>query len=181
MVGMSDIGHQMAVFSVGAQPVTPKGIFSYGCKVGGAGQFWLWSPVLRKRLRHAICHFRPHVVHTHGCWMAPQLIALELATELGIPTVASFHNFLHPWLRRPLLKKIKKAAYWTAVGRRVFEKADIHHAITVKEADDIKEYLPRARVVVIPPLLHDIRVPAPIEMARRPAQRLVFVGRIAPV
>lgn len=181
MVGMSEIGHEMAVFSVGAQPAAPKEILSYGCKVEGAGQFWLWSPALRKRLRHAICHFRPHVVHTHGCWMAPQLIALELAAELGIPTVASFHNFLHPWLRRPLLKKLKKAVYWTAVGRRVFEKADIHHAITINEADDVKEYLPRARVVVIPPLLHDVRVPARIEMAATPAQKLVFLGRIAPV
>jgi hypothetical protein len=72
------------------------------------------------------------------------------------------HVTQHPWLRRPLLKKHKKAAYWTAVGRRVFVKADIHHAVTVKEADDIKDYLPCARVVVIPPLLHDIRVPAPL-------------------
>jgi glycosyltransferase involved in cell wall biosynthesis len=181
MLAMSGLGHEMAVFSVGARPVLPEGISSYQCNVDGAGRFWLWSPALRKRLHDAIRHFQPDVVHTHGCWMAPQLIALQLATKLGIPSVASFHNFLDAWLRRQLLNGIKKNVYWTLLARNIFERATIHHALTFKEAADIKEYLPRSRLILIPPLLDGVRASPPFQIPSTTEKKLVFLGRIAPV
>jgi glycosyltransferase involved in cell wall biosynthesis len=150
--------------------------------VEGAGRFWLWSRGLRGRLNDAVHHFRPQVIHTHGCWMAAQLFALQIARKLGIPTIASFHNFLDPQVRPEPLNKLKKAAYWSLMGRRVFEHADVHHAITTKEVAHIREYLPRARVIVIPHLLQDLPASAQIakEMAA-PRNKIVFLGRIARV
>jgi len=76
------------------------------------------------------------------CWMAPQLFGLQLARELGIPTVASFHNFLDPRVQPEKLNKLKKAGYWTLLGRRVFEQADVHHVVTAKEEAHIRAFLP---------------------------------------
>jgi glycosyltransferase involved in cell wall biosynthesis len=108
-------------------------------------------------------------------------MALQLATKLAIPSVASFHNFLDAWLRRQLLNGIKKNVYWNLLARNVFEHATIHHALTFKEAADIKEYLPRSRLVLIPPLLDGVRAPPPLQRASRTEKKLVFLGRIAPV
>jgi glycosyltransferase involved in cell wall biosynthesis len=181
MAGMMAAGHQMAVFSVGARPLVPKGVFSYGCAVEGAGRFWMWSRGLRGRLDDAIHHFRPQVIHTHGCWMAAQLFALQLARKLGIPTVASFHNFLDPQVRPEPLNKLKKAAYWSMMGRRVFEHADVHHAITMKEVAHIRKCLPRARIIVIPHLLQDLPASAQIAKETVPRNKIAFLGRIARV
>jgi glycosyltransferase involved in cell wall biosynthesis len=181
MIGMLDIGHQMAVFSVGARPLIPKGVLSYGCEVKGAGRFWMWSLGLRGRLQAAVHHFRPQVIHTHGCWMAAQLFALQLARKLDIPTVASFHNFLDPQLRLEPFNKLKKTAYWNLMGRGVFEHANLHHAITMKEVAHIREYLPRARVIIIPHLLQDLPASAPIANEAAPRNKIVFLGRIARV
>ncbi len=178
MLGMLDMSHEMAVFSVGARPQVPKGVSSYGCEVEWAGRSWMWSRRLRQRLNDAISHFRPHVLHTHGCWMAAQLFALQLARELGIPSVASFHNFLNPQVRPEKFNSFKKAVYWRLIAGRVFEKADIHHAITTTEVAHIREYLPRARVIVIPHLLQDLPATAPVGNAARPCKKIVFLGRI---
>jgi glycosyltransferase involved in cell wall biosynthesis len=113
--------------------------------------------------------------------MAAQLFGLQIAREQDIPTVASFHNFLDPQLRLETFNKLKKTLYWSLIGHHVFEQADIHHAVTAKEIAHIREFLPRARVVVIPHLLQDLPASAPIGNDARPCRKIVFLGRIAPV
>lgn len=88
------------------------------------------------------------VVHSHGLWMYPGVVARKLARSLNRPLVISPHGMLEPWaLHRSRPKK------WVAA--RLFEDrnlqaADCLHALCAPEAANFRSYGLDAPIAVIP-------------------------------
>ena len=182
---MAREGHVAGIFATGRKTLVPENIVRYGKPPPSIGKSWQWSPRLRDDLRGAILEFQPDIIHTHGCWMAPQFFGLKRANRLGIPTIASYHNFLDPWLldQQGPLVQAKKQIYWQFVARKVFSKVNIHHAITKKEFATLRKYLPHGQITTIPIPIEDIEsCNIRGKMLREDAEDcFVFLGRVARV
>ena len=178
-------GGDAAVFSVGKNPVPPPpGAMSWNCSPTRHAARWGWSPLLADSLAKAIAEFRPTVIHLHGAWLAPQLIAGRIARRRGIPFVASFHGMLEPyhWSDRGPVQTARKRLYWSAFASPLFMRANAIHAITPLEAEHLAGWLPGKRPTVIPNAVDLSTLSARSQTAPNPTieRRVGFLGRLHP-
>ncbi len=115
------------------------------CRTLGPAAFG-YSPQLRLVL--SACLRKRSVLHAHGLWMYPGLLARRLAERLGIKRIVSAHGMLEPWALRNSRWK-KRLAAW------VFENRNLHtagclHALCAAEAESFRRYGLRNPIAVIP-------------------------------
>lgn len=91
---------------------------------------------------------RPDVVHFHGLWQSSYPRLAERCRTRGIPYVASPHGMLEPWAWRH--KWWKKFPYWHVVEKRWLRHAGAILATAPDEANRLSNFLPEARIEVIP-------------------------------
>jgi len=86
-------------------------------------------------------------LHLHGIWMYPSLAASRWARATGKGYVVSPHGMLDPWItaRGRWKKALARAGY----ERTSWQKASFLHALTAREAADIKRESGRSDSVVI--------------------------------
>lgn len=114
-------------------------------------------------------------LHLHGIWMYPSRAGARWAQATGKPYLISPHGMLDPWItaRGRLKKSVARLVYERAAWRR----ARALHALTRREADDIRRETGRSDTIVIPN-----PGPPPQSLTSGSADRpqLCYLGRIHP-
>lgn len=115
------------------------------------------------------------ILHLHGIWMYPSLAGALWAQRSDRPYVISPHGMLDPWItsRGKLKKAVARAAYerfsWRIAARL--------HALTEREAHDIRNETGRSDTLVIPNAGPQPRSTPPV-LTRGPT--FLYLGRIHP-
>jgi glycosyltransferase involved in cell wall biosynthesis len=145
---------------------------------------WGFSPGLGNQVRKRI---KPGgIIHSHGLWMHPGVVARSCARKAGCPLVISPHGMLEPWaLNRSRWKK--RLAAW------LFEDANLQtanclHALCTQEAENLRRIGLRNPIAVIPNGVDIDALPTPTKaeywLERYPSikgrKRLLFLSRIHP-
>jgi glycosyltransferase involved in cell wall biosynthesis len=154
---------------VAARAVTRRGPRSFG-----------YSPELRPALGRAA----PDVLHSHGLWQYPSLLARDW-TRRGRcrPHVVSPHGMLEPWALANA--RLKKRLAAVAFERANLSEAACIHALCGPEADAIRAYGVRTPVCVVPNGVdipeHGCDAPAPwAGTVAEGREVLLYLGRIHP-
>jgi poly(glycerol-phosphate) alpha-glucosyltransferase len=126
------------------------------------------------------------IIHSHGLWMHPGVVARELAKTTGSPLVISPHGMLEPWA-------LENSSWKKRIAALVFENrnlrsADCLHALCEVEARNMRNYGLRNPIAVIPNGvdLKDFNPLPPYEAmeAEHPLlkdkRRMLFLSRIHP-
>jgi glycosyltransferase involved in cell wall biosynthesis len=88
------------------------------------------------------------IVHNHGLWMYPGVVARKAAVAAGAPLVISAHGMLDAWaLRHSALKK--RVAGWLFENRNLRQAACLH-ALCEAEAKSYRDYGLRNPICIIP-------------------------------
>lgn len=88
------------------------------------------------------------IVHNHGLWMYPGVVARKAAAAAGAPLVISAHGMLDAWaLRNSALKK--RVAGWLFENRNLRQAACLH-ALCEAEAKSYRDYGLRNPICIIP-------------------------------
>ena len=88
------------------------------------------------------------IVHNHGLWMHPGVVARKAAAAAGAPLVISAHGMLDAWaLRHSALKK--RVAGWLFENRNLRQAACLH-ALCEAEAKSYRDYGLRNPICIIP-------------------------------
>ncbi len=105
-----------------------------------------FSPQLRRTLNREVCS--SDIVHAHGLWMYPGLLAAALSRRKGCKRMVSPHGMLEPWaLKHSAIKK--RLASWF-FERRNLHTADCLHALCAREAQNFRNYGLRNPIAIIP-------------------------------
>jgi glycosyltransferase involved in cell wall biosynthesis len=139
--------------------------------VGPAGAYF--NPSLGAAVREEAS--RADIVHLHGFYTYPMLRGWRAARSHGKPVVRHAHGILEPWIlqRSRLKKKLAHLVFEDAA----FAGTTLWRALTLAEADQIRQNGGRGEIVVVPTGI-DL---APIDAApSRPADRptLIFLSRL---
>ena len=117
---------------------------------------------------------RLDLLHLHGIWMYPSQAASAWAARSGRPYLISPHGMLDPWITGR--GRWKKALARTGYERRSWRRASAFHALTAREAADIKRESGRSDSLIIANPGPDA-APAPGSL-REPV--VAYLGRIHP-
>jgi glycosyltransferase involved in cell wall biosynthesis len=105
-----------------------------------------FSPQLRRALNAEVTS--SDMVHVHGLWMYPGLLAAALSRRKGCKRMVSPHGMLEPWaLKHSAIKK--RLASWF-FERRNLHTADCLHALCAREAQNFRNYGLRNPIAIIP-------------------------------
>jgi poly(glycerol-phosphate) alpha-glucosyltransferase len=114
------------------------------------------------------------VVHNHGLWMYPGVVARKAAVVAGAPLVISAHGMLDAWaLRNSALKK--RVAGWLFENRNLRQAACLH-ALCEAEAKSYRDYGLRNPICNIP---NGIDVPE-IGNQKTESRNLPWAGCVEP-
>ena len=127
------------------------------------------------------------VIHIHELWHYPGFSAHRAALNANKPYVITVHGGLDPWALGH--KGFKKKLYMALLQRKMLDRAATLHALTAKEALDIRGNNLTAPVIVIPNGINiQSRDPSKIstadktEFKRKPDElTIMFMGRLHPI
>ncbi|MDP3906638.1 glycosyltransferase [Novosphingobium sp.] len=139
------------------------------CPVTGPPQVG-YAPQLVDRLLQADLD----CLHLHGIWMYPSHAGAAWARTTGRPYLISPHGMLDPWITAR--GRWKKALARIGYERRSWQAATCFHALTGREAADIRREAGRSDSVIVPNAGPDCS--PPVTGPREP--RLLFISRIHP-
>lgn len=105
-----------------------------------------YSHELREQVRSWID--RKSVVHVHGLWTYPGIMARRSSWRARCPRVVSPHGMLEPWALRNSRWK-KRLASWL-FERQNLNSAHCLHALCPVEADNLRRYGLRNPIAIIP-------------------------------
>jgi glycosyltransferase involved in cell wall biosynthesis len=114
------------------------------------------------------------IVHDHGQWLASNRTAAAVARRHGIPRVVSPRGMLTPWALRHHGWK-KKAAWWAFAGRDI-RTADLVHATSQEEANELRALGVRQPIAVIPNGVEPWS--APPDSLPQKANNVLFLSRL---
>lgn len=113
-------------------------------------------------------------LHQHGLWMYPSRAGAVWAKRTSRPYVISPHGMLSSWITER--GRLKKAAARIAYERDSWRRASFFHALTAREAEDVRRESGRNDSLVIPNA-------GPTAMPNGQTRRdphLLYIGRIHP-
>jgi glycosyltransferase involved in cell wall biosynthesis len=151
----------------------------------GPAKAWRFAAGQRWRLHEAVA--QADIIHIHGIWMWIQWAAAQEAARTSRPFLLTTHGMLEPWIgsRQHLLHRLKKSLYWRMLAYPAFKRADLIHAITVKEAENLKSAFPGKRIEIVPNGLNldEIDRILALQEEPKPGERpyFLFLGRLHPV
>ena len=133
------------------------------------------SPGFRAALTALVEETGATVIHDHGLWLQTHHDAAVVSARARRARIVAPRGTLAPWSRSQ--KRAKKAVAWRLLQRRDLRSADLLHATSASEAEDLLSLNLGLPVVVLP---NGIRVPpspAPSSGARPTA---LFLSRFHP-
>ena len=114
------------------------------------------------------------LVHDHGQWLRVNHAAASFASKLDLPRIVSPRGMLTPWARRH--NRMKKKIAWGLFARRDLMRANLLHATSTQEADNLRALGWKREIAIIPN-----GVQAPHQLPERTPQStayVLFLGRI---
>lgn len=98
-----------------------------------------------------------HIVHSHGVWMYPGLVAWRAAQKQNIPLIITPHGMLEPWAIKN--NWWKKQIPWFLFQKKILTHATVIHVTSEQEAENIRNLGFKNPLAIIPnaieiPLLH---------------------------
>lgn len=105
-----------------------------------------FSNQLRSRVNREIDS--ADLIHVHGLWMYPGILAANVSRARGCKRVVSPHGMLEPWALKNSPWK-KRLASWI-FERNNLQSAHCLHALCVREAQNFRNYGLRNPIAVIP-------------------------------
>lgn len=138
-----------------------------------SGSSWCYSKTLREWLTLNIAQY--DVVHIHGLFTYPGLIASRLCRKHAIPYCVSPMGMLDPWPFRH--KYLKKRLFYEFFEKQTLKNAAVIHATALPEKNSVIGFLPSATVDIVPLSveLPSIRAIAP---SGNQAIELLFMSRL---
>jgi glycosyltransferase involved in cell wall biosynthesis len=130
---------------------------------------------------HAVVNSKAAILHTHGIWQHPSIVALAWKEKNGRPHVASVHGMLDPWPWHH--RAWKKRPVWWLWERRNLKTASLLHATSIQEAEALRARGLRQSIAVIP---NGVALPDRLELISPQQEEgsgkiALFLGRIHPV
>jgi glycosyltransferase involved in cell wall biosynthesis len=175
-------GAEIAVFG-GLDECSPEDTASWrGPSVNAFPQRGPRSFGYQPELRSAVTHFSPDLLHVHGLWMYPSVVARWASKTT--PHVISPHGMLDPWA-------VRNSAWKKALAGAMYENSNLArakciHALCEAEYSAIRRHGVRNPVAIVPngvelPDLSEV-VAIPDWRRRIPsdAKVLLYMGRIHP-
>lgn len=89
-----------------------------------------------------------NILHDHGQWLPINHASRVVASKYSIARVVSPHGMLSPWARTQ--KRLKKLLAWRLYSRRDLECANVVHATSQLECDELRSFGIRAPIAIIP-------------------------------
>ena len=135
-------------------------------------------------LRRSVLDQPLDVLHQHGLWQSPSLVATEWRRRFRKPSIVSPHGMLDRWAleHSAWKKRIAGALY----ERTNLKNANVVHALCDAEMNSIREYGINKPIAVIPNgveipnLSRDHRTPDFMESIPEGSKVLLYLGRIHP-
>jgi glycosyltransferase involved in cell wall biosynthesis len=115
------------------------------------------------------------IYHLHGVWMYPQFNASKNAIKFDIPFLISPHGMYQSWLWKQAT--FKKKLYFNLLTKNKFKNANIIHAITDNEKNNLHKLFPKTQIEVIPNLISIKNIPS-LELKESGEKYILFLGRI---
>lgn len=107
---------------------------------------WGYAPRLSRVIRDAVS--KADLVHLHGLWLYPHLMASRTAWRAQKPYVVSPHGMMDTWALAQ--GKFKKRVYGRLIEWRTLQRAAAIHAVSESEAKDIRRLGFSPQIVTIP-------------------------------
>ena len=130
----------------------------------------------------------PDCVHIHGIWSPALVFRIRYWKRQGVPCVVTVHGMLEPWALAN--KRMKKWVAWRVYQRHLLNLADVLHATSRREAENLRRLRLKPRVEYIPWGMHLPEIGDALQSEEVPASEApavpstrvaMFVGRIHPV
>jgi poly(glycerol-phosphate) alpha-glucosyltransferase len=141
-----------------------------------------FSPGMQKQLK-AIAP--PGIIHSHGLWMYPGLVARKYAAHTGGRLLVSPHGMLEPWALNN--SRWKKRLVANLFENKNLRNADCLHALCTAEAENFRRYGLKNPIAIIPngvDLEESASVPSNLITDRFPEskgrRRIIFLSRLHP-
>lgn len=116
------------------------------------------------------------IIHTHNLWMMPNIYPYRAARSSGSKLIVTPRGTLTRWALR--YRRWKKQPLWVALQRRVVIEADLLHATSEDEIEDLRLIGYRGPIALIP---NGVEIPDVLNIDRSEDGRtLLFLGRIHP-
>jgi len=135
---------------------------------------WKHSVELKKYLLNS----EKTISHIHGVWMYPQYIASKIAFEKNIPSIITPHGMLEPWLWEN--GTLKKKMYFNMMIKKYFSNANVLHAITPNEKENLYKLFGHQNIEVIPNSISYKEVDSYNIIKKSQEKYILFLGRIHP-
>ncbi|MCB9079362.1 MAG: glycosyltransferase [Anaerolineaceae bacterium] len=147
----------------------------------GLKQFWL--PEFSRKLYSLINEQRHCLVHDHGVWLPSNLAAFRVTHKVKIPFIISPRGMLEPWSLQQ--SRLKKKIAWSLYQRHSLDHAQVIHATSESEAQNLRRLGLKQPIAVIP---NGINLPAKVEVNQtgrtklnpKTSRSLLFLSRIHP-
>lgn len=116
------------------------------------------------------------IIHTHNLWMMPNIYPYGAARSGGCKLIVTPRGTLTKWALQ--YRKWRKKPLWIAMQRRVVLEADLLHATSADEVEDLRWIGYRGPIALIP---NGVEIP-PLHRngQRRDHRTLLFLGRVHP-
>lgn len=115
------------------------------------------------------------LLHDHGQWLSLNRASAAAARRFKLQRIVSPRGMLTPWALRH--RAWKKRLAWQLYARRDFLQADVLHATSDQEAEDLRRLGARQPIVVIP---NGVEAPDRSGAAAAKTRTVAFLSRLHP-
>ena len=137
-------------------------------------EIWCYSSELKNSLQDNQYDF----FHIHGIWMYPQYIASKIAFNNKTPYLITPHGMLEPWLWEN--GTLKKKLYFNFMIKKYFTNANVLHAITPDEKENLHKLFKHKNIEVIPNSISYTEIESFSIKKHTREKYILFVGRLDP-
>jgi glycosyltransferase involved in cell wall biosynthesis len=144
----------------GVEEFHPEGVTLYRCEParGKLGALLAFSRQMGTVLKQQVP--QSDLVHVHGIWRYLGFAAAREALRHSVPYIVQPHGSLHPW--KMAHKRLRKWVYGTLLERWVLKRAQAIHAESVDDKRQILQYIPGAKILVVPSGAYPARLALPV-------------------
>ncbi len=135
---------------------------------------WCYS----SELKNSLANCKSDINHIHGVWMYPQYIASKISYNINKPYIITPHGMLEPWLWENGTSK--KKLYFNLMIKKYFSAANILHAITPDEKDNLHKLFEHKSIEVIPNSISYTEIDSYNIQRQECDKFILFVGRLHP-
>lgn len=144
------------------------------CKRSLYKDIWCYS----NELKNSLDNIKSDVNHIHGIWMYPQYIASKISYNTNKPYIITPHGMLEPWLWENGTSK--KKIYFELMIKKYFSRANVLHAITPDEKQNLYKLFGHKNIEVIPNSISYTEIDS-YNLQRQECDKFIlFVGRLHP-